>query len=1389
MAWVRRWFRYFALWGIPFVVVALLLVCGFVYWVLASQAGTSWALRTALPYAQGSAQGVRGTIWDGLSVDHLVLGLPGTHVDIERLRLQANWKELWERRLHVIELSAHKVDVALTSSDEPKSDEPFKMPELPVSIAVDKLALGQFLLTQDGTPLPVAIADLSSALALDSDSAQLRLYDLIVANESIRAGFQGEVELGGLEAPYPARADIQIIARGLTADSPICAKQYLPAYAEQSTSGKSATKAVAGQPKTVAETVKTSAKADASGGTSAAAATSNQTADKASEKNSGKTPGKSAEQSAEPAEAGATLQGQSGLKAQSQAVNSLEQPIDPHGVAGVISSEPESSTGVVDEGRIQEPVVVPEPEPLPDCVVNAQITLNGSLEQATLLLNGHGQGYSLDASAELSPLDSVPVRQAKLAVKLPDESSLDADFAWDATQEGVHVQDHFKGQFRSDKLDLHALLGDVLPDALINTQGQFDVVLADKEQLLSADVDIQLLQGSRWNKQTAIGQIKAKASAPAQPGQPDWWRLLTVSDVLTDMKIGENQVQLKGGFGMSGKAELDLLAKIPRAEQLWPGLELGKASAQGQLRGEIARHTLQLKGQYDLGGNAKGQLGQGLAEADLALEGGWHFADQGKAAYWDGKVNRLVADHAGLIVRLQSALPVRFTDALRAPEPPAQAAKADAKDQAKPADAATAAPEKEVAAQTSGSAATQSPSAEAPMPATAQTAASAAPAEAEQAKAQAGAPENAADKTATAPKTPEPLAPWSVRVGAGTLSTTVDGEPWINLRHQESSYQPGQWASRGELLDLVLSEPRIARLLRKVGVEASAEKDKGGVKIVKHKKTQPPEIDIKARWDLKFNGALSGQVRVDRVAGDVQVFAEPPMSLGLEDLSIVINAKPTSATTSRVDAQLDLRTKEMGYVTAKAQTPIHGLALNENDRKTVSIQANIDDLSWTRLFLGDAMELGGRLNADVNIDVGAKWAWTSRGTVTGRELRFTRLDDGIRLIDGQLDARFDGDIFRLESLSFPARPRVEPQEWRTATWLKESPDAKDGKLTVSGQWNLSTQQGAFGVDIFRFPILQRADRYAMMSGNIALNMELPRIAITGKVEADAGWFNLDMLGGIPTVDSDVVIVRAGDEPASEPSQAATDMSMEIDVDLGPRFYLTGYGVNSGLVGSLRVTMIGGKLTGMGALRTRGGRIELYGQKLMLKRGTVTFQGDITSPILDIEALRTGQAVEAGVKVAGTARKPRIDLVSYPEVSEVEKLSWLLLGHGPDDSGGDMALLLSVGTSFLGDGEPFYRKFGIDEVAMRSGDLGSAGSILPVESVVKSLNSGTSNEERKFIAISKALTADISVSLEQAMADTGTVGRASYRLARGLTAEVSAGTVNGLALIYRWFSKD
>ena len=170
--------------------------------------------------------------------------------------------------------------------------------------------------------------------------------------------------------------------------------------------------------------------------------------------------------------------------------------------------------------------------------------------------------------------------------------------------------------------------------------------------------------------------------------------------------------------------------------------------------------------------------------------------------------------------------------------------------------------------------------------------------------------------------------------------------------------------------------------------------------------------------------------------------------------------------------------------------------------------------------------------------------------------------------------------------------------------------------------------------------------------------------------------------------------------------------MNLKFDMGPRFYITGMGLDAGLLGSIQILLQDGRLTGVGALRTRGGGIEAYGQKLRLSRGTLTFQGRLDNPLLDIEALRTGEQVEAGVRWWASAQRPRIDLVSYPDVSDVEKLSWLLLGRGPDESGGDAALLMSVGTALLGGGQPFYKQFGLDDVSIKTGNIGSSGSILP-----------------------------------------------------------------------------
>src|SRR5690606_29804379 len=141
----------------------------------------------------------------------------------------------------------------------------------------------------------------------------------------------------------------------------------------------------------------------------------------------------------------------------------------------------------------------------------------------------------------------------------------------------------------------------------------------------------------------------------------------------------------------------------------------------------------------------------------------------------------------------------------------------------------------------------------------------------------------------------------------------------------------------------------------------------------------------------------------------------------------------------------------------------------------------------------------------------------------------------------------EDDRLILEELSFPALLRVEPKEWRTAEWVSTNPEAKGGKVVLTGEWYLFESRGVVDIELYRYPILQRSDRYAMISGNLRLNAQLPAISIEGAITADAGWFDLDMLGGIPTVDGDVVVLRPGQ--AQQAPSVPLDISMALNVDL------------------------------------------------------------------------------------------------------------------------------------------------------------------------------------------------------------------------------------------------
>ena len=1197
-------------WIGPILVLFLMVLAGFAYWAISTQAGTRWVLVQATEWAGGQIANIQGTIRDGLQVGRFDLFTPDLDIQARDFQLQVDWSALLNRSLVVSHVSADTVNVDVRSSDQPSEPSaPFKMPVLPGSVVIDRLALGHAQVTLDGKPLPVDVRDLVTQASLDDQGVRIALHELNVQYDTVEVAVKGQGRLSEIKAPWPFAVQLDLTAHAENNDALLCAHHYLP-------------------------------------------------------------------------------------------------------------SLPSSSL----------------------CDASLELSAEGSLESILLKAAAQGQQMHLDAQAVLQPEAVIPLRSARLALVLPDQASVHADVEWARLSSEPVIRDRLTGHLNVSQLDLGALLAQAnLPDALLSLNSQFDVVLQDQVQPLSVSFDASVDKGSRWNKEPLQGTIKLRMEDPAantepvvaspaiestQTGPsvdqttagtpaeesarlepapllqtlPDW----VVHQFDTDITLGRNHVRTSGAFG-SSDARLLLDVSAPVLAAFWPDLP-GGVQLKGQVAGSVAQHSAELSTTYTQADPRSRELGKAPIDARLRIQGQWRSLSEASQG-WQGRVQSLSVDHASVGVVSRTPVDIQFA---------------------------------------------QTPSGSLPQ--------------------------------------------W--RVGRAQIELSMRNQRIVTLNHVVSQGTGHEWSTQGNVSRMTLSPRVIEQVQALLGTQTQADppaRDQGGIRVQGEQGSPPWALDLGLDWNVRFNQALEGSVSLRRVSGDVILPMQPALPLQLTQLELALQIRPQPSGNSALNAAVTVNTRRMGRVSVNASTVLHhteqsGFFLDPADAIRADIKADIQDLAWAGQLTGDQVELGGKLYADLNVQGKVDGSWQGRGDIRGDNLRIVSLDQGVRLLDGTLRARLQNERVVLDGLSFPAVLRVTPKEWRTAEWVSQNPDAKGGSLTLTGEWNLKEADGEIDIRLHRYPILQRSDRYVMASGDIAIKATLPAIDIQGQVTADAGWFDLDMLSSIPTLDSDVIVLKPG-EQLTHAESVPLDISMRLKLDLGPRFYLTGFGLNSGLVGDLVLTMAQGRLTALGALRTRGGAIEAYGQRLQLRQGTLTFQGDIANPILDIEALRTGLQVEAGVRVAGTARRPRIDLVSYPEVSEIEKLSWLLLGHGPNDSGGDVALLFSVGSSFLTEGEPFYRKFGIDEVSMRAGSLSSAGSILPADSVVSRMDSGPSNVENRFIAASKFLAGGITAAVHQALSGTGTVGRLSYELKRGLNAELTVGTANGLALVYRWFSRD
>jgi translocation and assembly module TamB len=228
--------------------------------------------------------------------------------------------------------------------------------------------------------------------------------------------------------------------------------------------------------------------------------------------------------------------------------------------------------------------------------------------------------------------------------------------------------------------------------------------------------------------------------------------------------------------------------------------------------------------------------------------------------------------------------------------------------------------------------------------------------------------------------------------------------------------------------------------------------------------------------------------------------------------------------------------------------------------------------------------------------------------------------------------------------------------------------------------------------------------------------------------------------------------------------------VNLAVSLGDKLQIRGRGLDAQLRGDLRLSTPGGRPALNGSVRAAAGTYMAYAQRLVIERGELVFTGAPENPRLDILAIRPNLDVRVGVAVTGPLQSVRVRLYSDPEMAEMDKLSWLLLGRPSEGLGrNDSALLQRAAVALLAgeDQAPtdqLLNQLGITDFSVRQSDSETRETIVSL---------GRQLSQRWYIGYERSVNAT-----------TGS-WQLIYRIAQRFTVRAQSGADNSLDFIWQW----
>ncbi|MEI4471917.1 translocation/assembly module TamB domain-containing protein [Frigidibacter sp. MR17.24] len=493
----------------------------------------------------------------------------------------------------------------------------------------------------------------------------------------------------------------------------------------------------------------------------------------------------------------------------------------------------------------------------------------------------------------------------------------------------------------------------------------------------------------------------------------------------------------------------------------------------------------------------------------------------------------------------------------------------------------------------------------------------------------------------------------------------------------------------GDANDLAVNQPEADRILAgATTIALVAEEDQGAVRI-EQLDLQNPQLTASASGATGGDGSqITLQARLANMALVVPQFPGP------------LSVSGTIAQPQGQGYRLDLTAEGPGGVNARAQGSVAADFATADLSVTGSAQAALANPFIAPQTVDGPISFDLRLNGAPGLDA-LSGRVSTRGTrvsVPAASLALEGIDATVDLSGGRAQIAVkargsEGGTINVSgpvtlSGSYPADLAIrlgslvlkDPQLYQTSI---------AGDLAIDG------------------PLMGGAE----ISGRLALGETEIRVPSTGFAASGA-------VTGLRHVNDSAAVrrtrARAGADEVTSVSTEGTSGGFPLDVRISApnQIFVRGRGLDAELGGELRVRGTTNDVQPQGQFELVRGRLDILGQRFTLDEGLIQLQGTLV-PVITFAASTTTDTDTATIRIEGPASDPQISFVSANGLPQEEVLSQLLFGRGLDNISPLQAAQLASAVSTLagrgGDGiiGNLRKSTGLDDLDVTTDSDGAA----------------------------------------------------------------------------------